>query len=169
MLIVFFPTALLKHCSTYSTPMSSALYLSLSASCLCWRRRASERSSPSALFSDPSVLPTTPAPLLLITSPRPLSTCTLRSFLKISRLRNSPSWQFTLDGLQPTCKYKRPMLVRDSVILCEQGLKKNSFRGGSSAPLKAPESISGMLQVFDKATAEDTGSFKDYSGKTLPW
>ncbi|KAI9288248.1 4-dihydrotrisporin dehydrogenase [Umbelopsis sp. AD052] len=41
--------------------------------------------------------------------------------------------------------------------------------GGASAPLKAPESISGMLKVFDQATAEDTGSFKDYSGKTLPW
>jgi hypothetical protein len=53
----------------------------------------------------------------------------------------------------------------------QQGLKiaSGTLRGGASAPLKAPESISGMIQVFDQATAKDTGSFKDYSGKTLPW
>ncbi|KAH8547581.1 4-dihydrotrisporin dehydrogenase [Umbelopsis sp. PMI_123] len=41
--------------------------------------------------------------------------------------------------------------------------------GGAAAPLKPAESISGMLKVFNNATAKDTGSFKDYSGATLPW
>ncbi|GAB5586684.1 hypothetical protein Unana1_01584 [Umbelopsis nana] len=41
--------------------------------------------------------------------------------------------------------------------------------GGKAAPLQPHQSISGMLSVFDEATAKDTGSFKDYTGKTLPW
>ncbi len=41
--------------------------------------------------------------------------------------------------------------------------------GGQSAPLEAPESVRGMLQVLEHATRADSGTFKHYSGRELPW
>ena len=41
--------------------------------------------------------------------------------------------------------------------------------GGSAAPLKAPESIDGMLSVIDRLKPSDTGRFFDYSGAEIPW
>jgi NAD(P)-dependent dehydrogenase (short-subunit alcohol dehydrogenase family) len=41
--------------------------------------------------------------------------------------------------------------------------------GGSAAPLSAAESVRGMLRVIDDLTLEDTGSFRDHTGDTLPW
>jgi NAD(P)-dependent dehydrogenase (short-subunit alcohol dehydrogenase family) len=41
--------------------------------------------------------------------------------------------------------------------------------GGSSAPLQAPESVSGMIEVLDGLTIDNSGSFIDYAGQTVPW
>jgi NAD(P)-dependent dehydrogenase (short-subunit alcohol dehydrogenase family) len=41
--------------------------------------------------------------------------------------------------------------------------------GGASAPLKAPESISGMRVVIDHLTTADSGTFWTYEGKQMPW
>jgi len=41
--------------------------------------------------------------------------------------------------------------------------------GGASAPTEAAESVRGMLQVLDGLTHADSGSFKHYSGRDLPW
>lgn len=41
--------------------------------------------------------------------------------------------------------------------------------GGSSAPLKPPQSIAGMLKVIDGLTDKDNARFLDYSGQELPW
>lgn len=41
--------------------------------------------------------------------------------------------------------------------------------GGPSAPTEAEESVRGMLQVLENLTHADSGSFKHYSGRTLPW
>ena len=41
--------------------------------------------------------------------------------------------------------------------------------GGAGAPLKPPESISGMLEVIDHLSLDATGSFLNYAGERLPW
>jgi NAD(P)-dependent dehydrogenase (short-subunit alcohol dehydrogenase family) len=41
--------------------------------------------------------------------------------------------------------------------------------GGRGAPTKIPESIAKMRKVFERLTPEDSGTFLDYQGGTLPW
>lgn len=41
--------------------------------------------------------------------------------------------------------------------------------GGASAPLCPKESISGMIEVIDSLTIEDTGKYLSWDGKELPW
>lgn len=41
--------------------------------------------------------------------------------------------------------------------------------GGKSAPLTPEQSVTGMRQVIDGLSEADIGSFRDYSGKVLPW
>ncbi|HVL75237.1 MAG TPA: SDR family oxidoreductase [Noviherbaspirillum sp.] len=41
--------------------------------------------------------------------------------------------------------------------------------GGESAPTEAGESVRGMLQVLETATPADSGGFRHFSGRELPW
>mgnify|MGYP001351613346 CR=1 FL=1 len=41
--------------------------------------------------------------------------------------------------------------------------------GGSSAPLSAEQSVSGMLRVIDQAGRGENGGFFRYDGATMPW
>jgi NAD(P)-dependent dehydrogenase (short-subunit alcohol dehydrogenase family) len=41
--------------------------------------------------------------------------------------------------------------------------------GGPEAPLSAPESVSGLIATIDALTIENTGSFLDWRGRTMPW
>jgi NAD(P)-dependent dehydrogenase (short-subunit alcohol dehydrogenase family) len=41
--------------------------------------------------------------------------------------------------------------------------------GGPNAPLKAPESIRGMLKVINGLTIKDSGKFLSYDGSEVPW
>jgi NAD(P)-dependent dehydrogenase (short-subunit alcohol dehydrogenase family) len=41
--------------------------------------------------------------------------------------------------------------------------------GGPNAPLKPPESVSGMRKVIAGLKLSDSGTFLDYAGKELPW
>lgn len=41
--------------------------------------------------------------------------------------------------------------------------------GGPNAMIDADESVAGMLRVVEALTARDSGAFRDYSGKALPW
>lgn len=41
--------------------------------------------------------------------------------------------------------------------------------GGENAALQASESAAGLLDVIDSLTLDDTGTFLDYSGKSMPW
>lgn len=41
--------------------------------------------------------------------------------------------------------------------------------GGKSAPLTPAQSVSGMRQVIAALSPEETGTFKDYSGKAIAW
>jgi NAD(P)-dependent dehydrogenase (short-subunit alcohol dehydrogenase family) len=41
--------------------------------------------------------------------------------------------------------------------------------GGPNAPLPAPESVAGIISTIDGLGLEDSGSFLDYRGKTVPW
>jgi len=41
--------------------------------------------------------------------------------------------------------------------------------GGPSAPLQAPESVTGMRKVIDGLSPEDTGRFYNWDGAILPW
>jgi len=41
--------------------------------------------------------------------------------------------------------------------------------GGAQAPLKAPESISGMRVVIDRLTTADSGTFWTHEGEQMPW
>ena len=49
-------------------------------------------------------------------------------------------------------------------------LPKGRLRDGSSlAPVTPKESISGMLQVIDGLTPEDSGEHIDFTGARVPW
>ncbi|KAI9321041.1 4-dihydrotrisporin dehydrogenase [Dichotomocladium elegans] len=41
--------------------------------------------------------------------------------------------------------------------------------GGSDAPLKPEQSVSGMLSVLDKLVSSQNGAFLDFKGDTVPW
>lgn len=41
--------------------------------------------------------------------------------------------------------------------------------GGPNATLPATESVRGLLQAIDGVKLEDSGSFRDWRGETLPW
>lgn len=41
--------------------------------------------------------------------------------------------------------------------------------GGAGAPVTPEQSIRGMRQVIDALTPADAGTFRDFSGKVLPW
>jgi len=64
-----------------------------------------------------------------------------------------------------------------AIPLAEQGIRSVALHpgwvktdmGGPAAPLEAPESVSGMLQVIDTLPADARGDFIDYRGETLPW
>ncbi len=61
-------------------------------------------------------------------------------------------------------------LKRDgvAVLLLHPGWVQTDM-GGPNAPLKAPESISGLRDVIENATLGRSGSYLDYRGKTLDW
>lgn len=41
--------------------------------------------------------------------------------------------------------------------------------GGSGAQITAAESVAGLLQVIDGLTPDDSGTYRDWQGGTLPW
>jgi NAD(P)-dependent dehydrogenase (short-subunit alcohol dehydrogenase family) len=41
--------------------------------------------------------------------------------------------------------------------------------GGKMAPLRADESVQGMLKVIDQLSLQDSGHFLDFQGRSLPW
>jgi NAD(P)-dependent dehydrogenase (short-subunit alcohol dehydrogenase family) len=41
--------------------------------------------------------------------------------------------------------------------------------GGGSAPVRPEDSVSGMLRVIDKASADANGGFYDFTGARVPW
>jgi len=55
-----------------------------------------------------------------------------------------------------------------TVCMLHPGWVKTDM-GGSHAALEPAESASGLLQVIDGLTLEDSGSFLDHAGKTMPW
>ncbi|MAW59352.1 MAG: short-chain dehydrogenase [Planctomycetes bacterium] len=55
-----------------------------------------------------------------------------------------------------------------SVLLLHPGWVQTDM-GGSSAPLQIEESVAGMLARIEALRPADSGSFVDWSGKSLPW
>ncbi|NEX63253.1 SDR family oxidoreductase [Noviherbaspirillum galbum] len=41
--------------------------------------------------------------------------------------------------------------------------------GGENAPLEASESVAGMLDVIAGLKPEESGAYRNYAGKTMPW
>ena len=41
--------------------------------------------------------------------------------------------------------------------------------GGDEAPLRPPRAVQGAIRVIDHLTLEDSGTFRTWEGKTLPW
>lgn len=41
--------------------------------------------------------------------------------------------------------------------------------GGKSAPIRADDSVRGMMRVIDSLTVEQSGSFLDFQGREVPW
>lgn len=41
--------------------------------------------------------------------------------------------------------------------------------GGEQAPLQPADSVRGLLQVIDRVSMQESGSFLDWQGKPLPW
>ena len=51
----------------------------------------------------------------------------------------------------------------------DMGSTAASTAGAGRPPLDAPTSIGQQLQVLDRLTLEQTGSFLDRFGETVPW
>ena len=45
----------------------------------------------------------------------------------------------------------------------------NTRMGGDQAPIKINESVTGMREVIDDFTIENSGSFYRYNGDVIPW
>ncbi len=73
-------------------------------------------------------------------------------------------------ALNMLTKYMSIELAPDGIILAalSPGWVKTDM-GGPEAPLTAPESISGLIQVLEKLTPELTGRYWHYDGSELPW
>jgi NAD(P)-dependent dehydrogenase (short-subunit alcohol dehydrogenase family) len=41
--------------------------------------------------------------------------------------------------------------------------------GGTNAPLSVEESVRGMLEVIDRLKVEDSGTYRDYAGRSVLW
>jgi NAD(P)-dependent dehydrogenase (short-subunit alcohol dehydrogenase family) len=70
------------------------------------------------------------------------------------------------------------MAVRLAALpMAEQGIRSvvlhpgwvKTDMGGPLAPLEAPASVAGMLEVIDALPADARGDFYDYRGETVPW
>jgi NAD(P)-dependent dehydrogenase (short-subunit alcohol dehydrogenase family) len=55
-----------------------------------------------------------------------------------------------------------------TVICLHPGWARTDM-GGPTAPQTPEESVSGLLQVVDRASPEDTGRFIDFRGQEVPW
>ncbi len=55
-----------------------------------------------------------------------------------------------------------------SVAMLHPGWVKTDM-GGPGGKIEAPESVSGMRQVIDAMTVENSGRFMNYDGMELPW
>jgi len=54
-------------------------------------------------------------------------------------------------------------------VLCLHPGWARTDMGGPTAPQTPEESVSGLLQVLDRARPEDTGRFIDFRGQEVPW
>jgi len=54
------------------------------------------------------------------------------------------------------------------VVVISPGWVKTAM-GGPGAPLSVDQSVAGMTAVIAGLTKQDSGSFRNYDGKTLPW
>ncbi len=52
-------------------------------------------------------------------------------------------------------------------ILCPGWVRTDM--GTEAAPLSPPDSIAGLRRVLAESTLEDSGSFRNYQGNTVPW
>ncbi len=57
---------------------------------------------------------------------------------------------------------------RVRVIALHPGWVKTDM-GGAGATLTPTTSVAGLLQVIDRLKPEDSGTFVDYQGHSLPW
>jgi len=55
-----------------------------------------------------------------------------------------------------------------SAVLLHPGWVQTDM-GGANAPLLPKQSVAGMRRVIEMSGPADSGVFRDYSGKTLPW
>jgi NAD(P)-dependent dehydrogenase (short-subunit alcohol dehydrogenase family) len=60
----------------------------------------------------------------------------------------------------------RPLGV--TVVAMHPGWVRTDM-GGPEAPLSTPESVAGLITTIDALTIENTGSFLDWRGRTMPW
>ena len=55
----------------------------------------------------------------------------------------------------------------------EGGSWKSTYTGNSLATYPTPNSpeevVGGMIEIFAKATEEDTGKYYEWTGEELPW
>jgi norsolorinic acid ketoreductase len=59
--------------------------------------------------------------------------------------------------------------LNPGVVDTEMGRGASDTFGWGEIPLKAPETVSGMLKVIDSATKEQSGQFWSYDGTQLAW
>jgi len=65
--------------------------------------------------------------------------------------------------------YKQAAEKPDIIWIClDPGWVKTDM-GGPGAQLSVEESVNGIIKVLTSATLDDSGTFKDSSGKNLPW
>lgn len=107
----------------------------------------------------------------------------VKKIVNISSILSSISLINQVSPTAPTAPYNTSKAALNMVVKMWAGiLGKENFivysshpgwvktdMGGDNAPVDIDESVTGQLTVLDKLTAEDNGSFYEFSGKKLPW
>jgi len=83
---------------------------------------------------------------------------------------HSPSYAISKAALNMVTRLLAAQLKSDgiAVVSIHPGWVRTDM-GGSSAPLGAAESVTGMLRVIDALVLRDSGAFFDYRGEAMAW
>jgi NAD(P)-dependent dehydrogenase (short-subunit alcohol dehydrogenase family) len=82
----------------------------------------------------------------------------------------SPSYAISKAALNmATVQLAHALAPQGTLVLALHPGWVRTDMGGAQAPLEPTAAVAGMLRVIAQAQPADSGTFRDYQGRTLPW